>query len=124
MCELYGEGADWIESIATASEGCGAMGKEMGDVANGFWFAASYTDGIFRIWAVETARCVAALHPMFHMHDTFGGCVSVAPGRSRVVQFIAPHPRNSEEIGGLHVWDIVRGTQESFGFVHGCENQF
>jgi hypothetical protein len=70
------------------------MGKEMGDVANGFWFAAGYTDGIFRIWAVETARCVATLHPMFHMHDTFGGCVSVAPGRSRVVQFIAPHPRN------------------------------
>jgi hypothetical protein len=101
-----------------------AIGKEIGDVANGVWLAAGYTDGIVRIWGVETARCVATLHPMFHMHDTFGGCDSVAPDRCRVVlHFIAPHPRNSEEIGGLHVWDIVRGIQESYAFVYGCKNQ-
>jgi WD40 repeat protein len=111
-------------SIATASEGCGAMGKEMGDVANGVWLAAAYTDGTVRIWSVETARCVATLHPMFDMHETFGCCVSVAPDRSRVVHFMAPHRSNPGESGGLHVWDLSSdGTQERYAFVHGCKNQ-
>jgi WD40 repeat protein len=123
VCSMKrGEGR--ADSIATGSEWCQAPGGDVGDVFDGVWLAAGYHDRIVRIWAVETTRCVATLHPMCDMHETVNGCVSVASDRSRVVRLIAPLPRNLGDCGVLHLWDIPSdGIQKRYAFVHGCKNK-